>query len=43
MKKKGSLFYVLMYKDEGNGYRKRANEDFQFYATVEFLREYLLK
>jgi len=26
-----------MAKDEGHGYRKKTNQDFQFYATVEFL------
>src|SRR5262249_36883175 len=30
-------------KDEGHGFRKKVNQDFQFYATVEFLKEYLLK
>jgi hypothetical protein len=25
------------------GYQKKANQDYQFYATVEFLEEYLLK
>ena len=32
-----------MAKDEGHGFRKKANLDYQFYATVEFLQEYLLK
>jgi hypothetical protein len=26
-----------------HGFRKKANQDFQFYATVEFLQEYSLK
>ena len=28
--------------DEGHGFAKKANQDFQFYATVEFIRRYLL-
>jgi dipeptidyl aminopeptidase/acylaminoacyl peptidase len=43
LKKQGTPVWLLIAKDEGHGYRKKANQDFQFYATVEFLREYLLK
>jgi dipeptidyl aminopeptidase/acylaminoacyl peptidase len=35
--------WLLIAKDEGHGYRKKVNQDFEFYATVEFLKEYLLK
>jgi hypothetical protein len=35
--------WFLIGKDEGHGYRKKVNQDYQFYATVEFLKEYLLK
>jgi dipeptidyl aminopeptidase/acylaminoacyl peptidase len=35
--------WYLMAKDEGHGFVKKKNQDFQFYATVMFLREYLLK
>ncbi|HEU4594384.1 MAG TPA: alpha/beta fold hydrolase [Pyrinomonadaceae bacterium] len=35
--------WYLMAKDEGHGFAKKKNQDFQFYATVMFLREYLLK
>lgn len=35
--------WYLMAKDEGHGFAKKANQDFQFYATVMFIREYLLK
>jgi dipeptidyl aminopeptidase/acylaminoacyl peptidase len=30
-------------KDEGHGFRKKKNRDFQFYATVMFVQEYLMK
>jgi dipeptidyl aminopeptidase/acylaminoacyl peptidase len=43
LKKQGTPVWLLIAKDEGHGYRKKSNQDFQFYATVEFLQEYLLK
>ena len=43
LKKEGTPVWYLMATDEGHGYRKKVNQDFQFYATVEFLKEYLLK
>src|SRR3984893_18069034 len=43
LKKQGTPVWLLIAKDEGHGYRKKSNQDFQFYATVEFLRQYLLK
>jgi dipeptidyl aminopeptidase/acylaminoacyl peptidase len=35
--------WYVMAKDEGHGFQKKANQDYQFYATVEFLQEFLLK
>jgi dipeptidyl aminopeptidase/acylaminoacyl peptidase len=43
LKKQWTPVWFLIAKDEGHGYRKKVNQDYQFYATVEFLREYLLK
>jgi dipeptidyl aminopeptidase/acylaminoacyl peptidase len=43
LKKQGTPVWLLIAKDEGHGYRKKPNQDFQFYSTVEFLQEYLLK
>ncbi len=43
LKKAGTPVWLLIAKDEGHGYRKKPNQDFQFYATVEFLQEHLLK
>ena len=31
-----------MADDEGHGFRKKNNVDFQFYATVTFVRQFLL-
>ncbi|HLA13160.1 MAG TPA: prolyl oligopeptidase family serine peptidase [Pyrinomonadaceae bacterium] len=35
--------WYLMAKDEGHGFNKKKNQDFQFYAVVMFVREHLLK
>jgi dipeptidyl aminopeptidase/acylaminoacyl peptidase len=43
LKKQGTPVWLIIANDEGHGYRKKANQDFQFYATVAFLQEYLLK
>jgi dipeptidyl aminopeptidase/acylaminoacyl peptidase len=43
LKREGTPVWYLMASDEGHGYRKKVNQDFQFYTTVEFLKEYLLK
>ncbi|HEY8133172.1 MAG TPA: prolyl oligopeptidase family serine peptidase, partial [Thermoanaerobaculia bacterium] len=33
----------LMARDEGHGFAKKANQDYQFLATTEFLQQYLLQ
>lgn len=43
LKKQGTPVWYIMARDEGHGFQKKANQDFQFYATVEFLKEFLLK
>jgi dipeptidyl aminopeptidase/acylaminoacyl peptidase len=43
LKKQGTPVWYIMAKDEGHGFQKKANQDYQFYGTVEFLQEYLLK
>lgn len=43
VRQNGGPVWYLMAKDEGHGFVKKKNQDFQFYATVMFLREYLLK
>jgi dipeptidyl aminopeptidase/acylaminoacyl peptidase len=42
LKKQGTPVWLMVAKDEGHGYRKKSNQDYQFYATVEFLQQYLL-
>jgi hypothetical protein len=29
--------------DEGHGFARRKNQDYQFYATVTFVKDYLLR
>lgn len=43
LKKQGTPVWYLLAKDEGHGFAKKKNADFQFFATIEFIREYLLK
>lgn len=37
------MFVLPNYDDQGHGFRKKDNTDFQFYATIALVREYLLK
>jgi dipeptidyl aminopeptidase/acylaminoacyl peptidase len=43
VKRNGSPVWYLMARDEGHGFRKKGNADFQFYATVMFMRQHLLR
>ncbi|HXN53010.1 MAG TPA: alpha/beta family hydrolase [Candidatus Acidoferrum sp.] len=43
LKKQGTPVWMLMAKDEGHGFRKKWNQDFQFYAVILFLERYMLK
>jgi dipeptidyl aminopeptidase/acylaminoacyl peptidase len=43
VKRNGSPVWYLMATDEGHGFRKKGNVDFQFYATTQFVRKYLLR
>jgi len=43
LKKAGVPVWYLVARDEGHGFAKKNNRDFQFYATVLFIREFLLK
>lgn len=42
IKQNGGVVWFLMAKDEGHGFRKKNNQDFQFYATIEFIKQFLL-
>ncbi|HET7294273.1 MAG TPA: S9 family peptidase [Vicinamibacteria bacterium] len=43
LKKRGVPVWYLVATDEGHGFKKKRNIDFQFYATVAFVQEHLLK
>jgi dipeptidyl aminopeptidase/acylaminoacyl peptidase len=43
LKKQGTPVWYVLAKDEGHGFQKKANQDYEFYAYVEFLQEFLLK
>ncbi len=43
IREKGGTVWYLMAKDEGHGFGKKKNADFQFLSTIQFLREHLLK
>jgi dipeptidyl aminopeptidase/acylaminoacyl peptidase len=43
LKNAGTPVWYILAKDEGHGFQKKANQDYQFYASVEFLEEFLLK
>ncbi|MCA1580546.1 MAG: S9 family peptidase [Acidobacteria bacterium] len=43
VRRNGAPVWFLMAKDEGHGFAKKRNQDFQFYAAVEFMQENLLK
>jgi dipeptidyl aminopeptidase/acylaminoacyl peptidase len=43
LKKRGTPVWYLLAKDEGHGFVKKKNQDFQFYATVAFVQEHLLE
>jgi dipeptidyl aminopeptidase/acylaminoacyl peptidase len=42
IRQNGGTVWFLMAKDEGHGFRKKNNQDYQFYATIAFINEYLL-
>ncbi|HYE59161.1 MAG TPA: S9 family peptidase, partial [Rhodothermales bacterium] len=42
VKRSGTPVWYLVAGDEGHGFRKKANQDYQFYATVAFIQRHLL-
>lgn len=43
MKAKQTPVWMLVAKDEGHGFAKKSNFQFQFYATVAFVKQFLLE
>ncbi|HEY0564669.1 MAG TPA: prolyl oligopeptidase family serine peptidase, partial [Terriglobales bacterium] len=42
LQQQGTPTWFLIANDEGHGYAKKRNQDFQFYATIMFVKKYLL-
>jgi dipeptidyl aminopeptidase/acylaminoacyl peptidase len=42
VKKNGTPVWYMMANDEGHGFNKKANADYQFYSTIGFFEKYLL-
>jgi len=42
LKNKNTAVWYLLAKDEGHGYGKKSNQDYLFYATILFIKKYLL-
>jgi dipeptidyl aminopeptidase/acylaminoacyl peptidase len=42
LQQQGTPVWYLVGKDEGHGFAKKKNADFQFYATIEFVEKYLV-
>jgi dipeptidyl aminopeptidase/acylaminoacyl peptidase len=43
LKKNNTPVWYLLAKDEGHGFAKKKNQDYQMYATVMFMKEHLMK
>ena len=43
IRERGGVVWYLMAKDEGHGFGKKRNVDFQFLSTIQFWREHLLR
>ena len=43
IRERGGSAWYLMAKDEGHGFQKKKNVDYQFLSTIRFFREHLLK
>jgi dipeptidyl aminopeptidase/acylaminoacyl peptidase len=42
LRKNGTPVWYLLGKDEGHGFAKKKNSEYQFYATILFMKQYLL-
>jgi dipeptidyl aminopeptidase/acylaminoacyl peptidase len=42
VRKNGTPVWYLLAKDEGHGFAKKKNADYQLYATVMFVRDFLM-
>ena len=43
LKQRGQTVWFLLAKNEGHGFAKKANADYEFYASIKFIQDELLK
>lgn len=43
VRKNGTPVWYVLANDEGHGFSKKQNQDFQFYSTIMFVKQFLLK
>jgi dipeptidyl aminopeptidase/acylaminoacyl peptidase len=43
LKQRGQTVWFLLAKNEGHGFAKKANADYEFYAAIKFIQDELLK
>ena len=43
VRQNGTAVWYLLGKNEGHGFQKKKNQDFQFYSTIVFIQQYLLR
>ena len=43
VRQNGTPVWYLLGKNEGHGFQKKTNQDYQFYATILFMQQFLLK
>jgi len=43
LRKNGTPVWFLLARNEGHGFQKKQNQEFQFYSTILFMKEFLLK
>jgi dipeptidyl aminopeptidase/acylaminoacyl peptidase len=42
LKQRGTPVWYMLANDEGHGFAKKANADYQFYSTIGFINRHLL-
>jgi dipeptidyl aminopeptidase/acylaminoacyl peptidase len=43
LKKSNTPVWYLLANDEGHGFAKKSNADFQFYSTIQFMQQFIVK
>ena len=43
LKKQNTPYWYMLADNEGHGFAKKANSDYLFYSSINFMRKYLLE